>query len=169
MSRRALPHQRGFTLLALIAAMVLLALASNGVMTYVSQQALREREAELLRVGQLYAQAIGAYYEASPGNVKRWPRTLEDLVEDPRFVGVKRHMRQVYVDPMTRSANWALVMAADGGVAGVHSQSEAPPIRNSAMQLGTLALPAARRYADWQFVYQPAPAAAAQTTPLKPG
>ncbi|MDP2369381.1 type II secretion system protein [Rhodoferax sp.] len=168
MPHRPTPQQDGFTLLAVIAAMLLLALASNGVLTYVSQQALREREAELLRVGQLYAQAIGAYYEASPGSIKRWPRALEDLVEDPRFVGIKRHLRQVYVDPMTRSPHWGLVIAVDGGLAGVHSLSEAAPIRSGAMQLGALTLPAARRYADWQFVYQPAPASASRTPALTP-
>jgi len=156
MHRRCAPHQNGFTLLAVIAALLLLALASNGVLTYVSQQALREREAELLRVGELYAQAIGTYYEASPGGVKRWPRTLEDLVEDQRFVGIKRHLRQIYADPMTRSINWGLVIASDGGLTGVYSRSEAQPIRSAAIELGALTLSPARRYADWQFVYQPA-------------
>lgn len=162
---RRTPHQHGFTLLAVIAAMLLLALASNSVLTYVSQQALREREAELLRVGQLYAQAIGSYYEASPGSVKRWPRTLEDLVEDQRFVGIKRHLRQLYADPMTRTTNWGLVNASDGGLTGVYSRSEAQPIRNAAIALGALTLSPARRYADWQFVYQPAPAPPPTLTP----
>ncbi len=162
---RPTPQQRGFTLLAVIAAMLLLALASNSMMTYVSQQALREREAELLRIGQLYAQAIGAFYEASPGSVKRWPRALEDLVEDQRFVGIKRHLRQVYADPMTRSTNWGLVIAADGGLAGVYSRSDAAPIRSAAMELGALSLAPARRYTDWQFVYVPPPASAPTLTP----
>ena len=163
--QRPAPRQRGFTLLAVIAAMLLLALASQGVMTYVSQQALRERETELLRIGQLYAQAIGAYYESSPGNVKRWPRTLDDLVEDQRFVGIKRHLRQVYADPITRSTNWGLVIAAGGGLAGVYSLSEATPIRSGAIELGALALAPAQRYAEWQFVYTPLPAAAPALTP----
>lgn len=158
-------HQRGFTLLAVMVAMLLLALASNSVLTVVSQQALREREAELLRIGQLYAQAIGAYYEAAPGNVKRWPRTLDDLVEDQRFVGIKRHLRQVYADPMTRSTNWGLVIATDGGLTGVYSRSEATPIRSAAIELGALTLAPARRYADWQFVYVPPPAAAPTLAP----
>jgi type II secretory pathway pseudopilin PulG len=158
-ARRA-QHQGGFALLALLLAMLLLALASQGVMTYVSQQALREREAELLRVGQLYAQAIGAYYEASPGSVKRWPRTLQDLVEDQRFVGIRRHLRQVYADPITRSTQWGLVITADGGLTGVYSLSEAAPIRSAAIELGALTLAPARRYADWQFVYEGAPAMA---------
>ena len=43
--------QRGFTMAAVLVAMLILALATQSVMTYVSQQDLREREADLLRFG----------------------------------------------------------------------------------------------------------------------
>jgi type II secretory pathway pseudopilin PulG len=152
---------------AVLAAMLILALATQSVMTYVSQQDLREREADLLRIGQAYAQAIGAYYESSPGSLKRWPRTLEDLAEDKRFVGTRRHIREIYSDPMTRSAHWGLVMSEDGGIAGVHSLSTAQPIRSASLELDTLALPAASRYTDWQFVYRPPLAPAAPTAPRR--
>jgi len=150
--------QRGFTLLAVLAAMFMLALATQGVMTYVSQQAQREREADLLRIGQAYVQAIGAYYESSPGNNKRWPRVLEDLIEDKRFVGIKRHLREIYSDPVGRSSGWGLILSPDGGISGIHSLSDMRPLRSAAIEAGTLTLPPATRYADWQFVYQPAPA-----------
>lgn len=158
-------QQQGFTLLAVLAGMFILALATQGVMTYVSQQAQREREGDLLRVGQAYMQAIGTYYEASPGNVKRWPRTLEDLVDDKRFVGIKRHLREIYGDPVARSSNWGIVLSSDGGIAGVHSLSEGRPLRSAAIEMGVLVLPPVERYSDWLFVYQPAPAAA--VTPTK--
>lgn len=160
-------HQRGFTMAAVLAAMLILALATQSVMTYVSQQDLREREADLLRIGQTYAQAIGAYYESSPGNLKRWPRTLEDLTEDKRFVGTRRHLREIYPDPMTRSANWGIVMSEDGGIAGIHSLSAAQSIRSAALELNTLSLPAASRYADWEFVYHPPLAQTAPATPRR--
>jgi type II secretory pathway pseudopilin PulG len=149
--------QRGFTYIAVLVAMLMLALASQGVMTSVSQQAQREREADLLRIGQVYAQAIGAYYEASPGRIKRWPGSLNDLIEDRRLVTVKRHIREVYPDPITRLANWELILAPDGGIQGVRSQSVAAPIRAGAIDLGAITLEPASRYADWQFVYQAAP------------
>lgn len=149
--------QEGFTFIAVLAAMMMLALGTQGVMTYVSQQAQREREAELLRIGETYAKAIGAYYESTPGSIKQWPRKLEDLLEDRRLVTIQRHMRETYPDPITRSTSWGVVAAPDGGITGVYSPSTATPIRTGSIELSSLTLPPARRYADWQFVYAPPP------------
>jgi type II secretory pathway pseudopilin PulG len=148
-------QQRGFTLVAALAAMFLLALATQQVMSVVSQQAQREREAELLRVGAAFAKAIGAYYEASPGTQKNWPPSLEALVDDRRMVSLQRYIREVYRDPLTRSTEWGIVPAPDGGVAGVYSLSEGEPIRSGAIESGPLSLPPASRYTDWKFVYTP--------------
>jgi type II secretory pathway pseudopilin PulG len=158
--RRRSPNPRGFTYIAVLVAMLMLSLATQSVMTYAAQQAQREREAALLRIGQLYAQAIGAYYEATPGSVKRWPRNLEDLLEDRRLVTIKRYIREIYPDPISRSANWDVIVAPDGGIAGVNSPSDARPIRLGGVDLETVTLRPASRYADWQFVYQP-------TAPMK--
>ncbi len=147
--------QRGFTLLAVIAAMFVLALSTQKVMSVVSQQAQREREAELLQIGAAFAQAIGSYYESSPGTIKRWPVNLKDLVDDKRFVGIRRHLRQVYLDPITLAEDWGLVRTSDGGITGVYSLSDTAPIRSGALTAGNVRLPAANRYIDWQFVYEP--------------
>ncbi len=145
--------------MAVLAAMFLIALGANQIMTYLSQQAQRDREGELVRVGQIYLQAIGDYYESSPGAVKRWPRSLQDLVEDNRFVTIRRHLRKVYADPVLRSSDWGLVIAADGGISGVFSKAEGRPIRGTEIQLNAkgraTSLPAASRYSDWQFIYSP--------------
>lgn len=153
--------QGGFTLVAALAAMFLLALASQQVMTLVSQQAQREREAELLLIGAEYVRAIGAYYENSPGSVKVWPPSLQALTDDRRFVTLNRYLRRVYPDPITRSTEWGVVPAADGGIAGVYSQSEQQPIRNSGSALEELGLGSAQRYSDWKFVYMPKVASSA--------
>lgn len=147
--------QQGFTYIAVLVAMLMLSLGTQGVMIYVSQQAQREREAGLLRIGQLYRQAIGAYYEATPGSLKTWPRSLRDLVEDRRLVTIKRHIREIYPDPFTRAADWELVTALDGGITGIRSRSEMAPIRTGVVELGAITLGPASRYSDWQFVYQP--------------
>jgi type II secretory pathway pseudopilin PulG len=148
-------RQKGFTMIAVIAAMFLLALASQKVMQVVSQQAQREREAQLLQIGAAITQAIGAYYESSPGSIKRWPVALHELTDDSRFVGIRRYLRQIYDDPITRSNQWGLVRTSEGGIMGVYSQSDASPIRTGPVQENGLNLPAASRYTDWQFVYQP--------------
>ncbi len=148
-------RQRGFTMAAVIAALFILALATQSVMFFVSQQAQREREDKLLRIGKAYREAIGAYYESSPGNIKRWPQTLEDLVEDSRQVGIKRYIREVYADPVGRTDSWGIVVSRDGGIAGVYSRSEAKPIRSAPIEQGDIQLAGASRYSDWRFEYIP--------------
>lgn len=168
--RRRMSTQGGFTYIVVMLAMLLLALSTQTVVTYVAQQAQREREADLLRIGQAYAQAIGAYYEATPGSVKRWPRKLDDLIEDRRLVSTRRYLRELYPDPVTRLPDWDLVQAPDGGIAGIRSRSAAIPLRDTAIELEGLSLAGATRYSDWQFVHQPAPTASpapGKATPSK--
>ena len=151
--------RRGFVLLAVLASLFIVALSAQGVLTYVSEQARREREAELIQIGEAYAKAIGAYYSSTPGAVKKYPAALDDLLEDRRFVVVKRHLRRIYPDPILRADEWGLVRAADGGITGVYSRSTDAPIRSSGIDLREFVLPPASRYSDWQFVFQPPPAA----------
>jgi len=145
-------RQCGFTLLAVLAALTVLALASERVMQFAAQQAQREREAALLRAGVAYAQAIAAYHAATPGHAKRWPPTLDALADDRRFVQVRRHLRERYADPVTRSTDWGLLRAPDGGIVGVYSRSDQAPLRSAATVQRGIRLAAANRYADWRFV-----------------
>lgn len=138
-------------MLAAVAATLLLALATERVMGVVSYEAQRQREDQLLRLGAAHAEAIRSYYLATPGAVKRWPGTLADLVEDKRFVQVRRHLREAYGDPVTRGG-WELLPAPDGGIAGVRSTSTLRPLQTAAVRAGDLSLAAAQRYSDWHFV-----------------
>lgn len=147
--------EHGFTLLAVLAALFLLALATQQVMLVVSQQAQRDREAELLRAGMDILGAIGAYHERSPGATKEWPPSLEALTDDRRLVSLQRHLRRVYRDPITRSDDWGLVSAPGGGISGVYSKSQARPIRVSGAELADVGQAGAEHYSDWKFVYRP--------------
>jgi type II secretory pathway pseudopilin PulG len=161
--KQRMRQQQGFTLIAVLVAMLMLALATTQVTTVAAQQAQREREEQLLRIGLAYQQAIGLYYENSPGTVKRWPRDIADLLEDRRFVSLQRYLRKAYADPLGAGQDWGLVRAADGGIQGVYSQSTVTPIRSAAIELPGLKLPAAQQYQQWQFVYTP------QTGSANPG
>ena len=119
----------------------------------------REKEAELLYIGNAYRAAIASYYERSPG-VKSFPRSLDDLVKDPRFPNTVRHLRKVYRDPITGSDKWGLVPGIGGGVMGIYSTSEALPLKqanfdplNLVFQERTAQLKEKMTYREWQFVY----------------
>jgi type II secretory pathway pseudopilin PulG len=148
-------QQAGFAYIAVLVALLIVSLGTQGVMTFASQQAQRDREETLLRVGAAYALAIGAYYIATPGSVKRWPPSLEVLLEDKRLVNLHRHLRELYPDPVTRQLDWELVYASDGGIQGIRSHSTLVPLRTGAVNIEGMVLPPAKSYSDWQFVFVP--------------
>ena len=123
--------------------------------------AKREKETELLFVGNQYRHAITLFYNAKLGGVQRYPRTLDELLKDPRAPSIQRYLRQLYPDPMG-GKEWGIVKGPDGGVAGVYSLSEEKPLKTGNFKLRDAGFDGAERYADWKFVYSPV--AAAQTT-----
>jgi type II secretory pathway pseudopilin PulG len=150
----------GFTYMALlfIVAAMGIVLASTGMVWSTSHQRLKEKE--LLFIGDQFRTAIGTFYERSPGSVKRYPPSLKALLEDDRHLATLRHLRQIYIDPMTLEREWGLVRAPDGGVMGVHSRSEGVPIKVSGFSERNSSFEGAKSYAGWQFIYVPkAPAA----------
>lgn len=152
--RRTFPsarRQTGFTMVLVLLALLLLALSLQTVVTHVSQQAMREREQRLLWVGAAYARAIADYHDQSPGTVKRWPRTLESLLDDGRMVGIRRHLRELYADPMTGQADWDLIRAPDGGIQGIRSRSQGATIRSGPIDLEGLRVGPAQTHSEWRF------------------
>lgn len=146
---------RGFTYLGIIFVIGVMGvlLASTG--TIWSQSAQREKEKELMHVGNQFRRAIGGYYERSPGTVKRYPQTIQDLLYDHRYLTTQRYLRRIYTDPMTDKAEWGYVRAPDGGIMGVYSTSEAQPVKIGNFRRDYEGFANAKRYADWHFVYVP--------------
>ena len=157
-------NQRGFTYLT---ALFILAILMGGlalVGEVWETAAKREREAELLFIGNQYRRAIGLYYENTKGNPKRFPRTLEDLLKDSRDASTHRYLRKLFPDPMTGKAEWGLIKAADGGIGGVHSLSEEAPLKIAGFRVRDADLEGKGKYNEWRFIYKPAADA-----PAKPG
>jgi len=121
--------------------------------------ALREKEAELLHVGNEYRRAIERYYLAGP---RQYPRSLIDLIKDPRQPGTVRHLRRLYADPITGSEEWGLVKADDGGIAGVYSLSDGAPLKVASFAVRDATFEGKSKYSEWQFAYAPAAAGAAK-------
>jgi type II secretory pathway pseudopilin PulG len=135
-----------------MAALAVMSVMLAAVGTRWAEDKRREQEQELIRVGTAYARAIASYRASSPGSVAMAPRRLEDLVLDDRFPKPRRHLRQLYADPVARLP-WGLITDADGRIQGVYSRSDDAPLRQVALDAGGgIALPAAARYSDWKFI-----------------
>ena len=143
--------QRGFTYLTILFVVALMAggLALIGEVWHTSN--LREKEAELLFVGNEYRNAIARYYLSGPQ--RQYPKNLSDLIKDPRMPGTVRHLRRLYPDPITGKDEWGLVKSADGGFAGVHSLSENMPLKTAGFAVRDAAFEGKTKYSDWQFSF----------------
>jgi type II secretory pathway pseudopilin PulG len=144
-------RQAGFAWLFVLFLLAAASAAGAAVAQRWADQSSREKERQLLRIGDAYAQALAAYRASSPGSDKRFPQSLEQLVDDHRFVGTRRHLRKLYADPVTGQADWVLLRDARGDIAGLHSKSDKQPWARVAMKLEFTDLGAAERYADWIF------------------
>jgi type II secretory pathway pseudopilin PulG len=150
--------QQGFTYLGLLFFIAILGatLALAGVVWHTAQQ--REKERELLFVGQQFRLAIGTYFNRSTGTVKQFPKTLEELLKDPRQLTSQRYLRRIYRDPITRQTEWGLVKSRDDRIIGVYSLSDDEPIKQGNFREVDKDLAGKAHYSDWRFVYSPAEA-----------
>jgi type II secretory pathway pseudopilin PulG len=117
-------QQSGFTY---VFALVLVAVTGAGAAAIAetwSHARQREKEAELRWIGEQFRQAIGLYYQRSPGTVKRYPERLEDLLEDRRFLSQQRYLRRIYSDPLTGKPDWHFVSAPAGGIKGIRTSGQ---------------------------------------------
>jgi hypothetical protein len=154
-SRGRLRSSRGFTyLIALFAVAVAGAMLAAGSMVW-HHEAQRAREQELRFIGDEFRRAIGLFYERTPGGIKRYPQTLQDLVRDDRYLSIQRYLRRIYPDPLTGEPLWGLVPAPGGGIMGVYSLSDATPLKTSGFDEADKTFAGAQRYADWKFMYVP--------------
>ncbi len=153
----------GFTYVIVLVwvALVGLGLGVTGELWRTTAQ--REREQELLFVGEEFRRAITSYYETSPG-VRRFPSRLDVLLQDGRFPTTRRHLRKIYPDPMTGKAEWGLVRQPDGSIVGVRSLSTARPLRTAGYSGLQEAFNGKLKYSDWIF-QSPAAVAAAAAAP----
>lgn len=143
-------RQRGYTYLLLLFAVAALGLLTGLAAESWTTLAQREREAELLFVGNQYREALRRYEEALPAADLRAPARLEDLLRDPRFPDTRRYLRQLYADPVTGKFDWVLVREGER-IVGVHSRSTQAPLKSDGFLARDAALRGAKTYAEWLF------------------
>jgi type II secretory pathway pseudopilin PulG len=154
-SQRQHCREGGFTYFGLLAIILIMGvvLATAGEVLHLAQK--REKEQELLFVGNQFRQAIKLYYEHTPPSAQRYPARLEDLLEDPRYPSIQRYLRKVYADPINGSTKWGLVKGPGGEILGVHSLSRKRPVKKGNFSSVDKNLENKTKYADWVFMYAP--------------
>jgi len=144
----------GFTYIGLLIFIAISGIALAGVGIVWHQDAQREREKELLFIGEEFRNAIGSYYESSPSVPKQFPQKLEQLLLDDRFPTTKRHLRKLYKDPISQSKTWGLEIE-QGHIIGLYSLSVQKPIKKYGFPPQDDGFGQADRYTQWKFIYLP--------------
>ena len=147
--------QGGFSYVVVMFLVAVLSIGSLRALTYTRNKEQREKEAELLWVGEAYRNAIAKYYNESPGSVKKLPSRLEDLLYDERLANPTRPLRKLYRDPITGMKDWGVVKNDNGQVVGVYSKSQQAPLKRNGFPAAMAAFTNAQRYSDWKFVFTP--------------
>ncbi len=160
-------RERGFTYIWLMFAVALIGIALAGAGQLWRTEAQREKEKELMFVGEQFRRAIGLYYENSPG-AKRYPPSLEKLLLDDRFPVVKRHLRKIFADPLTGKPEWGLVTQPGIGITAVYSLSTKKPLKRANFHERYASFEKAETYKDWKFAYSPGDPELAAPQPQTP-
>ena len=112
----------------------------------------REREEELQLIGNEFRQAITHYYMASPSSNRTFPILLADLIQDDRLPNkVQRHIRRIYMDPMTGKAEWGELRLNNGQLIGIFSLSGEKPIKVANFSIRNQSLFDKKHYYEWVF------------------
>lgn len=151
--RQRRPRQRGFTYLWTLMTVAMLGVGMTIVGEVYSLGVRREREQELLFVGHQFRAALRSYYHAQMrAGKKDYPASLEELLKDTRFAGIRRHLRRIYKDPITGEAEWGLVRIG-GRIVGIHSLSTDRPLKQDGFELEDASFRDREKYSEWVFTY----------------
>ena len=158
-------RQGGYTFLGLLFAVALSGIALAGTGSLWQLESRREKEKELLFIGEEYRQAIASYFDKTPGADKQYPAKLEDLLQDKRYPMPLHHLRRLYRDPMSPEGNWELIRS-QGKIIGVASKSPDKPIKVAGFSPEQQDFEGADSYSEWRFTHSgsssvPAPASEA--------
>lgn len=150
----------GFAYVMLLVAVAVLSVFAAGSLQLGSQLSRQHAEQALLDVGGEFQRALYNYSGTTAAgvgsgnaaaNLARGPRTIEELLRDSRTASTKRHLRQLYADPMTGSIQWGVVKDPAGFILGVYSKSSERPIKQTNFDLLQAHFEEADSYSKWIF------------------
>jgi type II secretory pathway pseudopilin PulG len=146
-------RQAGFTYLGLIIFVTIIGLVGAATLKIGALLQRAAAEEELLDIGAAFSAALDSYAAATPQGASPYPPSLKELLKDPRVPGVRRHLRKIFVDPLTGKAEWGVVYLGDGttGVVAVHSLSMAKPLKVANFDSRFAGLDNADTISAWRF------------------
>jgi type II secretory pathway pseudopilin PulG len=158
----------GFTYVGLIIFVAIIALVGAAGLKFGAIMQRRAAELALLDIGAQFGAALRSYADATPPGQPTQPPSLKDLLKDPRFPNTRRHLRKIFVDPVTGKAEWGIVyVSGTVGVTAVYSLSNAKPIKIGNFDARFPNFDNKAHLSDWKFtmagqaaVLAPTPAAA---------
>lgn len=149
------PRQRrcgGFTYIALVIFITIIGMV--GALTLKADALLRRAaaEEELLAIGADFGDALKSYAAVTPRGQPTQPRKLEDLLRDTRFPEPRRHLRKIFVDPITGKAEWGVEYQGEqGGVIAVYSLSRSRPLKVGNFDKRFSGFENREHISDWKF------------------
>ncbi len=150
--KRNTKGQAGFSYMGVLMLMVIAGISMAGTSLVWHTQQQRVKEQQLLFAGTAIRKAIASYHLSNPNGLQEYPPSLEALLLDKRHPTIKRHLRRLYQDPMTREQNWVLIMQ-NNRVIGVYSKSKIKPIKITGFTSAYESFRNAKTYQDWKFVH----------------
>ncbi|WP_229511168.1 MULTISPECIES: type II secretion system protein [unclassified Massilia] len=149
---RPTPRQAGFTYVGMVVFVTIIGMVGAATLKVGALLARAEAEHELLAIGAEFGAALASYAQATPPGQPQQPATLEALLRDPRFPTPRRHLRRIFVDPVTGRAEWGLVRAAEGGpITGVYSLSQAKPLKVGNFEARFVNFDNRQHLSEWRF------------------
>jgi type II secretory pathway pseudopilin PulG len=122
--------EAGFTYVGLVVFVAILGMVGAATLKVDGLLRRAAAEQELLEIGAAFSAALRSYAAATPQGFAPLPPTLQDLLKDPRFPGTRRHLRKIFVDPVTGGTEWGIQYLGDRvGVLAVYSLSQAQPLK----------------------------------------
>lgn len=156
---KAAARQNGMIYLAMLLAVAMVGGLSAVSLRVAQTIQLRSAEDELIVIGLEFHHALQSYADATPNGLPNTPENLSELLRDPRYPGIKRHLRRIYHDPLTRKPEWGIVRGPDHRIYGIHSLSRSNVMKKENFPAELIYLNHKEKHRDWVFSAIPQPGA----------
>jgi type II secretory pathway pseudopilin PulG len=151
---RRLRREAGFTYLGLVIAVAIVGMAGAATLKVDALMRRAAAEQALLEAGAAFSAALKSYADATVNGQPAQPPSLQELLKDPRFPGVRRHLRKIFVDPITGKTEWGIVWRdpdSHSGVLAVYSPSRARPLKQANFDARFQNLENREHLSEWKF------------------